>query len=649
MSTYTLYCFPPAGGTASAYDGWRPALAPSVEVRPVTYPGRGARRREPLTASFGDLVRDSLDLLHPLPDRYALFGHSMGALVAFEVARVLTAGQREPAGLARLFVAACAAPAVLAAQPAQPPPPTDEELLNQLRRDERLPYGLRSDPDLLELALPALRADFAASANYRPSSTAPLSCPISVLGGRYDRSTDRAELDRWHECTDRGTTTRLLPAGHDLLGDLPGVLHRVVIDDLGLGSSRRHATSGHVRTRRPVHRPVHRPAPEPRTAPGAATGGPGAVADPARLRAEVRALLRRPDLRAEIERCSFGDPEEDLHAERTYRELGARGLLAANWPREYGGLDLRLADAAVVAEEMVRHGVPDTPRVNTVDNAGGTVLRAGTPEQRRALLPRMASGELGVAVLYTERGAGSDLSGLRCTATQTSYGWTLSGTKIWNAKTAAADYGMCLARTRRAGNPYAGLTLFLVPLSGAGVTVTRIPALNDEPFYRVDLDRAPVGPDARIGPVGEAWSLVTAALGMERTGLCYAARARRWLTALDTTWECAGARDREVLATLDRDVETAELLAWRAVAEVEREPDTVAAAGAKWFASEVAARVAVQAHDLLITGVDIDPAVRAVLSRAARESPGLTLSAGTSEMMLNTVAAHLADLTGGPR
>ncbi|MFI6585182.1 acyl-CoA dehydrogenase family protein [Embleya sp. NPDC050493] len=377
------------------------------------------------------------------------------------------------------------------------------------------------------------------------------------------------------------------------------------------------------------------------------------ITDDADVRARVRRILDRPRLceeREEIWTAAAAGGGDLPHAEATYRALGAAGLLAPHWPRAYGGLHADPYAAATVAEELALHGVPDSVRVNTVDNAGATLLAAGTPEQRARHLPGMAAGTTAFAVFYTEPEVGSDLGALATRAEPTGNGWRLNGAKAWNARTSSAEFAICAARTPGGGNKYADISLFVLPLSAPGVHITAIPTINPEVFFHVRLDDVALPHDALVGRPGQGWSLLSQALGLERTGICFAGRARRWLDRLIAALRAGGrlgaAEERHALRALDARVEACRLLAWRAVQDVaERRTGASSAAAAKWWASELAQHVAWLSWELLgpppagSAGHPLFPD----LLLAVREAPGLTLAAGTSEVLLNTVAADLLD------
>src|SRR5688572_1158265 len=182
-----------------------------------------------------------------------------------------------------------------------------------------------------------------------------------------------------------------------------------------------------------------------------------------------------------------------------YHELGRLGLLAVNWPVEYGGRGRTLLDAAVVVQELVRAGVPDTLHVNTIQIVGLFLLLAGTAEQKSRYLPAFARGEAFACVLYTEPGSGSDLASLRAAAVAEGDGYRLNGTKIFSLKSHVTDVGLAALRTSQHGSRYSGITLFLVDMRAEGVHRSTIQSIADEQFHRVELRGVHVPGSAVIG------------------------------------------------------------------------------------------------------------------------------------------------------
>ncbi|GAA2942425.1 alpha/beta fold hydrolase [Streptomyces flavovirens] len=180
---FTLICLPHAGGSAGFYRPWAAMMPPEVELLAVQYPGREDRLGDPGAADMGELVSALADALEPLPDRpYALFGHSMGSAVAWELAHELT-GRRHLAPH-RLFASGRAAPGT--AVTGQLHRQNDDTLSAELARLGGTSREILDDPGLRSLILTAVRHDYRIIETYRPAERPPLDCPLHVLTGSED-------------------------------------------------------------------------------------------------------------------------------------------------------------------------------------------------------------------------------------------------------------------------------------------------------------------------------------------------------------------------------------------------------------------------------------------------------------------------------
>jgi medium-chain acyl-[acyl-carrier-protein] hydrolase len=214
-SPVRLICFPYAGGGASLFRSWRRASAPALDVCPVQLPGREGRIREApfrrmdvLSAAVVDRLRGRL-----IPP-YAFFGYSMGALIAFEVARRLDE-ERLPLP-ATLFVAA-AAPAHRARNKAPLHGLPADELKEALRSLRGTPDEVLEHPELMELMLPTLAADFEVCETFAPAAPVALRVPIVAFGGTDDASVPEEDLAAWADLTRAGFRSLRVAAGHFFL------------------------------------------------------------------------------------------------------------------------------------------------------------------------------------------------------------------------------------------------------------------------------------------------------------------------------------------------------------------------------------------------------------------------------------------------
>jgi surfactin synthase thioesterase subunit/GNAT superfamily N-acetyltransferase len=207
-----LFCLPYAGGDGAVFSAWPAGLPASVEVCPILLPGRAGRIAEPLVGNMTLLVAAVAKGLADWTDRpFALFGHSTGALVAFELARRLEQEGRAPAGL---FVSGCGAPQLPPGRPGRIHDLPAAEFLEQLRALGGTPDAMLADPELRDLMLPILRADFRLTETYRYEPGVPLRCPITAFTGVQDRFVSRRSAEAWRDQTTGAFDLRMLPSDH---------------------------------------------------------------------------------------------------------------------------------------------------------------------------------------------------------------------------------------------------------------------------------------------------------------------------------------------------------------------------------------------------------------------------------------------------
>lgn len=207
-----LFCFPYAGGGVPAFRGWADDLPTTVEVCPIQLPGRGTRWKEPPFTRLLALVEAAAQALRPHLDKpFAVYGHSMGAIIGFELARHLRRTRApEPAGL---FVSGARAPhRFVTEQPihglATP------AFLDGLRRFGGAPQQVLESAELMQLLLPMLRADFAVCETYAYAAEAPLDCPLWAYGGTQDHIAPWPDLEAWRAHTTGTFSLRSFSGGH---------------------------------------------------------------------------------------------------------------------------------------------------------------------------------------------------------------------------------------------------------------------------------------------------------------------------------------------------------------------------------------------------------------------------------------------------
>ncbi len=225
-----LACFPYAGGNAQTYRRWHQLLPDWIEVHAVHLSGRVPRMSEAPLVSISEIVRQVTPRLLDLPgDKpLALFGHSMGAVVAFEAARALGEAGRP---VAHLGVSARAAPH-LTQRRRLIHGLTDADFTEELRKMAGTPEEVLRDAELMELLLPALRADFTAIETYRPLGAGLLACNVSVFGGKTDPDVLVDDLLPWQDHTQGMALVEMMPGGHFFLDEAPAGMLSTLAKDL---------------------------------------------------------------------------------------------------------------------------------------------------------------------------------------------------------------------------------------------------------------------------------------------------------------------------------------------------------------------------------------------------------------------------------
>lgn len=206
-----LFCFPYAGGSAQTYRRWSESL-PGIEVFPVQLPGRGSRLFEPLFTDHLTTIHAIAGAIQPYLDKpFALFGHSLGGLIAYELAHLLL----DSHGLSpiHLLVSSHRAPHL---------PNTDrkvhdlpeDELIQEIIRLNGTPQQVLDSPELMKMILPLIRADFQIYEEYVYSSHPKLPCPVTVYGGLGDSCVTCDQLQEWEQHTDAQFSMKMMPGDH---------------------------------------------------------------------------------------------------------------------------------------------------------------------------------------------------------------------------------------------------------------------------------------------------------------------------------------------------------------------------------------------------------------------------------------------------
>ena len=225
-----LFCFPYAGGNAGSFRAWQSLLPQFVQVAAVQPPGRGERLSEPAFKHLPDMVQVLGPTLLPFLNKpFAFFGHSMGALIVLELTRWLRRTNK-PLPI-HLFISGRRAPQF----PDEEPPSHDlpeAEFIERLRELNGTPQEVLHHPELMQLMIPLLRADFSVCETYQYEVELPLNCPITVFGGLGDIEVPREKLEPWRELTTSSFSLHIFPGDHFFIHSAQNEITRVIAQKL---------------------------------------------------------------------------------------------------------------------------------------------------------------------------------------------------------------------------------------------------------------------------------------------------------------------------------------------------------------------------------------------------------------------------------
>lgn len=330
---------------------------------------------------------------------------------------------------------------------------------------------------------------------------------------------------------------------------------------------------------------------------------------------------------------------------------GERGILALSLPTEWGGGGLAPSWQAAANLEIARL---DAPLIDTaLTLMGQPVLAFGTADQRAALLPKMARGEILGCIAYSEPDAGSDLAALNTQAVADGDGFVLSGRKALVTGPHKADWCCTVAVSDPSAPIRQALSMFLVPMDAPGVRVVRRRTMNHWTLGEIAFDDVRLGPEALLGKRNEGWGQLLAAVGTEGAGMFHVGFAHHALeqlvTELDGVAAEAPGEVAETVGDLALRIEVAERLAKRAIWAADNgEASIVAASMAKVVATETLQHLAVAGSELLgMSGTVLRPLFGPGSSHAERDGRMAwevvervhgTIGGGTNEMKRNVIA-----------
>jgi alkylation response protein AidB-like acyl-CoA dehydrogenase len=238
---------------------------------------------------------------------------------------------------------------------------------------------------------------------------------------------------------------------------------------------------------------------------------PSAVAD---LRTELRSWLAQHAPPA-VEVATTREDAETLRAWQ--RTMHAGGWVGIHWPVEYGGRGASVAQVAVYNEELARAGAPPLLGRAGITLVGPTLMAHGTEDQRARWMPRILAGDDVWCQLFSEPGAGSDLTALTTRADKTGGAYRVNGQKVWSSYATFADMAIALVRTDTGARPHKGISMLAIPMDAKGVDVRPLRQMTgDSEFNEVFLDDVVVPVENLIGPEHEGWRVANTTLANER-------------------------------------------------------------------------------------------------------------------------------------
>jgi alkylation response protein AidB-like acyl-CoA dehydrogenase len=245
----------------------------------------------------------------------------------------------------------------------------------------------------------------------------------------------------------------------------------------------------------------------------------------------------RARVRGWLEANAPADAPRTLDAMRAWqRKLHAAGLLAATWPKEYGGGGLSEMEQAILNEEMARVRAPQPVNQMAIWWVGPAIMKYGTEEQKKRFIPKILTCEEIWATGYSEPSSGSDMAAAKTRAIRDGDDYVVNGQKIWTTYAHISDWYFVLVRTSTEGPKWAGLTLLLMDLKSPGISIKPIRQIDGgAEFNEVFMSDVRVPITNRLGEEGQGWQVVSSALVNERSGIAGGIRADHALEWLIST------------------------------------------------------------------------------------------------------------------
>ncbi len=236
------------------------------------------------------------------------------------------------------------------------------------------------------------------------------------------------------------------------------------------------------------------------------------------FREQIRQFLRE-EVTPEIRRAIEENPEDGSMHKEFSRKVGARGWIGLAWPKGFGGEGIGHIERLIYNEEMIYWRAPVGYHLTGERQMAPSLIISGTPEQQADYIPRIARGELGFCIGYSEPGAGSDLAGLQTRAVADGDDYVINGQKIFTSGAHWADYVWLATRTDPDAPKHKGISVFVVDLKSPGLTVKPLWNMGGGRFNEVYFDDVRVPKRNMVGEENQGWYVVAANLDFERSGI----------------------------------------------------------------------------------------------------------------------------------
>jgi len=358
------------------------------------------------------------------------------------------------------------------------------------------------------------------------------------------------------------------------------------------------------------------------------------------------------------------DSDEEWQFVRQFqKKLATHGWLVPHWPKQYGGADMGIIEQVIMREETAYHRAPQ-PDIFGVNMLGPVLMLYGSDEQRRELLPPIASADVTWCQGYSEPEAGSDLASLKSRAVRDGDDYVINGQKIYTTSAHRADWIFMLARTDPDAPKHKGISFFIAPMQTAGISVQ--PLINmagTHIFNEVFFEDVRVPATNLVGDENRGWYVGAALLDFERSNIASAAASRRSLEEL--VEYCREAGDdgkplmadqmvRNRLADIAIETELGRFLSYRvATMQARGEVPNMEASVAKAYHSELSQRIAQAGVQIMGLYGQVRPQsrkwarLRGEFTTSYMMTLGMTIAGGTSEIMRNVIAWRGLDLPRG--